>query len=328
MSVAPSRIAIITGLSGAGKSTALKALEDAGFFCVDNLPPPVLAATLAACAGAGIERVALGLDVRIGGFLAGAGELLDAVVPAGSGALDVLFFDATDEALLRRFSSTRRPHPLGQAGEVERGAAANDSGRRARSPVAVLEGIAMERERLAALRARATLVVDTTLLSVHELRRRVLELYAPGGELPTSVRFVSFGFKYGAPADADTVLDVRCLVNPFFVDALRDRPGTEPDVRDFVLADADSQAFLERASAFLELCLPLHEREGRAYLTIAVGCTGGRHRSVVVAAWLAERLAERLGRAIEVVHRDVAREQPPALAGDSGAPERPARGRG
>jgi UPF0042 nucleotide-binding protein len=295
-------VLIVTGLSGAGKSTALHALEDLGFFCVDNLPIPVMSATLAACESGGVARVAMGVDVRVRRFLDQAADVIDSLGVPGHREVGILFLDAADETLLRRFSSTRRPHPLSHALALENTRA-----------VAVLDGIRLERERLAPLRARARQLIDTTELSVHDLRRRVLELYGPGvgGQPRMSARVVSFGFKYGTPVDADVVLDVRFLPNPFFVPELRPLSGLEAEVRDYVLAVEDAQIFCEKAIALLEFCLPRYEREGKSYLTIGIGCTGGRHRSVALAELNAKVLGERTGLRMMVVHRDIDRD--PAL---------------
>lgn len=294
------RVVVVTGLSGAGKSTATNALEDLGYYCVDNLPAPVVGETLDACEAGGSERIALGIDVRMRNFLDSAGEVLDAIAAAGDRDLQIVFLDASDEALLRRFSSTRRPHPLSRAPGREVVAKA------------LLDGIRMERERLASLRARASLVLDTTALSVHDLRRRIVHAFGPGvGATPRMrTRMLSFGFKYGPPVDADLVLDVRFLRNPYFVDELRDLPGTEPAVRDYVLSDGDTARFIEHAKSLLEFCLPRFEREGKAYLTVAIGCTGGRHRSVALTERMAALLAESSGLDIDVMHRDVERAHP------------------
>jgi UPF0042 nucleotide-binding protein len=291
-------LVVVTGLSGAGKSTALRALEDLGFFCVDNLPTTLLAETLAACDAGGIDRVALGIDVRVRSFLGNVGARLDALRAGREVA--VVFLDASDEALLRRFSETRRPHPLSTRAGDDPG----DPG-----ALAVLDGVRIERERLAPLRGGATHVIDTTTLSVHELRRRVIGSFGPGaGELPRMhTRFVSFGFKYGAPVDADVVLDVRFLDNPYFVPELRDHPGTDPAVIAYVLGRPETHRFVELAGDLLAFTLPRHEREGKSYLTVAIGCTGGRHRSVVLSDHLAAELTTRTGLPIVVVHRDVAR---------------------
>ncbi len=296
-------VVVVTGMSGAGKSTALRALEDIGYFCVDNLPTPVLTQTLVACAVGGKSNVALGLDVRGRSFLEGVNEALDALA-AEAADFDVIFLDAADDALLRRFSTTRRPHPLGT---VPSGPASSQ-----RPAVAVLDGIEMEREELADLRARATEIIDTTDLSVHDLRRRVIGLFDARGAVKTRMRILSFGFKYGPPVDADIILDVRFLPNPYFIEELREIPGTEAPVRDYVLAQPDTKEFLDRALPLLEFCLPRYQREGRAYVTIAIGCTGGRHRSVALAEWLSSALKERLGTSLEVVHRDLSRDSLPA----------------
>jgi UPF0042 nucleotide-binding protein len=310
-----SALLIVTGLSGAGKSTALHALEDLGFFCVDNLPVPVMAATLAACEAGGVARVAMGIDVRVRSFLDRAAEVIESVRVPGRVDVDILFLDAADETLLRRFSSTRRPHPLSYA-----------LGPESNRAVAVLDGIRLERERLAPLRARAKQVIDTTELSVHELRRRVLEVYGPGagGQPRMSTRIVSFGFKYGTPVDADLLFDVRFLPNPFFVGALRPLSGLDPPVRDFVLETPDARTFGTKALDLLEFCLPRYEREGKSYLTVGVGCTGGRHRSVALVETLSRQIAAKTGLRIDVVHRDIDRDPPSSGTGESfigGAPK-------
>lgn len=300
-------VVVVTGLSGAGKSTALHALEDLGFFCIDNLPVPVMDATLSACEAGGVRRVALGVDVRVRSFFDRAADVIESARVPGHREMDVLFLDASDETLLRRFSSTRRPHPL----SLSEGSS---------HAVAVLDGIRIERERLSPLRARATQVIDTTELSVHDLRRRVLEVYGPGAasQAGMSTRIVSFGFKYGLPVDADVVLDVRFLPNPFFIGGMRPLSGLDKTVADYVFASDDAREFLARALDLLTFCLPKYEREGKSYLTVAVGCTGGRHRSVALATTLAEELRKVLPSRIDVVHRDIDRETvTPARAGES-----------
>jgi RNase adapter protein RapZ len=308
------RVMVVTGLSGAGKSTALHSLEDLGYFCVDNLPTALALRTVEVCEAGGIRRIALGIDVRVGSFLEGAAAALDRIGESENREVGVLFLDASDEALLRRFNETRRPHPLTSL------AFANPAQPRA-GAMAVLDGVQIERERIAELRARATVVIDTTMLSVHDLRRQVISLLGPGkAEQPRMVtRIISFGFKYGVPVDADVVLDVRMLDNPFFVSALRHLPGTDPAVRDFVLKNPEAGELIQRVEALLAFSLPRYEREGKSYLTIAIGCTGGRHRSVVVAASLTEALQQKTGLPIVVLHRDVGRgdifgsRPPPAL---------------
>lgn len=301
MSLPRGNVVVVTGLSGAGKSTALHALEDLGYFCVDNLPTSVVEATLRACEEGGMRRVALGIDVRVGSFLDAATDALEHIRTMAWELL-VLFVDASDAVLARRYSETRRPHPLTSA--------------RQRGPIGVLEGIEVERARLAPLRAESTLVLDTSEASVHELRRRVIELVgSASGEAPTMVtRFLSFGFKYGVPIDADVVLDVRFLDNPHFVPELRPKTGADPEIIAYLEQSPRTHAFLAHAEGLLSFCLPNYREEGKSYLTVAVGCTGGRHRSVFIARTLAARVTEKTGMAIAVVHRDVERAGPSTIA--------------
>jgi len=281
---------IITGLSGAGKSYAIKSFEDMGFFCVDNLPTTLIPtfADLIARSGQTIRRVALGVDVREGEYLP---HLLDAIreLRTRSHAVEVLFLEAGEEALVRRYHETRRRHPLAADGNV-------------------LEGIRAERKAMSNLREIADRIVDTSVLTVHQLKERLVELYgAPKARVGLATSLVSFGFKHGVPFDADLVFDVRFLPNPHFVPALRARDGRDPHVREFIMKDAESQALLEHLKEFLKFLLPRYEREGKAYLTVAVGCTGGRHRSVTLAEELRPFL-DALGYAPSVVHRDLERE--------------------
>jgi RNase adapter protein RapZ len=306
------RVVVVTGLSGAGKSTALHALEDLGYFSVDNLPPPLLERTVEVCEAGAIRRIAICVDVRVGAFLEGASDAVKAL--AGAHDLAVLFLDASDETLIRRFSETRRPHPLTASSfasdETPRpGSVRPVSNEGQLGAVAVLDGVTMERERLAPLRALADIVIDTTALSVHELRRQVIAHLGPGkGVAPRMLtRFLSFGFKYGVPTDADIVLDVRHLQNPFFVPELKALPGTDPRVIAYVTKNPETGEFIAHAEALLAHVMPRYEREGKSYLTVAIGCTGGRHRSVVVASSLAERLRPSTKLPVSVLHRDVGR---------------------
>ena len=279
-------IVVVTGMSGAGRTSALHVLEDLGFFCVDNLPPK-LAPKLVELMGGEFERLGLGIDVRTGAFLAGAGDLLDALA-AGGHETEVLFLDCADEVLVRRYSESRRPHPLAAGGDV-------------------VEAIGRERERLATLRMRARRVIDTSRLSVHELRRTLVETLARSGEKPQmQVRVVSFGFKYGLPVDADLVFDLRFLPNPHFVPDLKPLTGRDPPVAEYVLRAPETQALLTDVRGMLDRWLPQYAAEGKAYLTIAVGCTGGRHRSVAIAEEIARTLRA-AGSPVAVAHRDVAR---------------------
>ena len=307
-----SSVVVVTGLSGAGKSTVLNALEDVDFYCVDNLPSSVIDSTLKACWAEGVKRVALGIDVRVGSFLESAIPVIDASARDREHALSILFLDASDESLLRRFSSTRRPHPLGKATEAGGASSSN----------AVLNGIRTERERLVELKARATHVVVTSSLNVHELRGRVLGIFGPGqdGQQGLRVRFVSFGFKYGPPVDADVLLDVRFLANPYFVEELRQLSGLDAGVRDYVLGSPDGEGFRAHAHSLLGYCLPRFEKEGKSYLTVGIGCTGGRHRSVALSERLAADLAEETGMDIDVVHRDLSRDPKNAVGPAMGPP--------
>ncbi|MDC0747649.1 RNase adapter RapZ [Polyangium mundeleinium] len=293
-----SRVVVVTGLSGAGKSTAINALEDLGYFCVDNLPTSLVPATIEVCEAGGIRRIGLGIDVRAFAFLDGAAPTLSRIAEGRDMA--ILFLDATDEALLRRFNETRRPHPLSAAASRAPGSSGG---------LAVLDGVHLERERLAPLRALATIDLDTTRLSVHELRRQIIAHLGPGkAEAPRMrTRFISFGFKFGVPVDADLIFDVRFLDNPHFVPELRRLPGSHPAVRDFVLQSPEASELLEKIGSLLEFSLPRYEREGKSYLTIGIGCTGGRHRSVALAEVLADNLRRKVELPISVVHRDVGR---------------------
>ncbi len=286
----------MTGMSGAGRSTALRALEDLDFFCVDNLPTLLVQQAVESCERGGMRRLALGIDVRVRSFLEGAGQALQELSQSGR-QLQILFLDASNEALIRRFNSTRRPHPLST------GAIASPAG-----PVrAVVEGIEIERERLAPLRALASRILDTTRLSVHELRRRIIADFGPGAGRADRMRtrLMSFGFKYGVPVDADLTLDVRFIDNPYFIEGMRDQTGLDSLVSDFVLGNPDARGFIERALALLEFALPRYEAEGKSHLTVSIGCTGGRHRSVVIAEELAKQLRATLGLDIDVFHRDI-----------------------
>lgn len=290
------RVVVVSGMSGAGKSTALHALEDLGYFCVDNVPTTVVDSVLEACRKASVGRVALGIDVRVRAFLDHFGAALEAIQQVPGMRLTVLFLDASDQTLLSRFSATRRPHPLSTGNEGQE-----------REAIAVLDGISSERQRLAKVRVRATDVIDTTALTVHELRRRVVDLLGTGRSR-MRIRLLSFGFKYGPPVDADLMLDVRFLPNPYFVNGLRHRTGLDDPVVSYVMASEDTKEFLERSHDLVSFCVPRYEREGKAYLTIAVGCTGGRHRSVALAVELGRRLQQGLGVDVRVVHRDIERD--------------------
>jgi UPF0042 nucleotide-binding protein len=286
----PLSFVFITGLSGAGKSYAIKSFEDMGYFCVDNLPTTLIPtfADLIRHSGQTIRRVALGVDVREGEYLS---HLLDALreLRARGHAVEVLFLEAGEEALVRRYHETRRRHPLAGEGNV-------------------LEGIRAERKAMSHLREVADRIVDTSALTVHQLKELRVELYVtPKARLGLATSLVSFGFKHGVPFDADLVFDVRFLPNPHFVPGLRPLDGRDARVREFVLDHDESRTLLGHLKEFLKFLLPRYEREGKAYLTVAVGCTGGRHRSVAVAR-ARRRVHDERGYAPTVVHPDLARE--------------------
>lgn len=289
------QLAIITGLSGAGRTAAAKVLEDLGYFVVDNLPPALFqrVVDLATAPGSTIERVALVVDVR-GHQAFSSGEpgvdLTDALDAVRDGGIDVrvLFLEAGDETLVKRYEAARRAHPL----------APHDR---------IVDGIARERDLLRELRADADLLIDTTDLNVHELRDRLVDAFGEGSRDGLVVNVVTFGFKNGSPRDADLLFDVRFLPNPHWVDELRPLTGLDAPVRDYVLGQADTDEFLARIRALLDFLIPAFEREGKHYLTVGIGCTGGKHRSVVLGEVFAEHLRT-LGASVQVDHRDATKE--------------------
>jgi UPF0042 nucleotide-binding protein len=284
--VKPVQLVVVTGLSGSGKSTAIHLLEDLGFYCIDNLPValiPRLVDLWETAGGQELRRVALGIDVRERGFLDAAPRVF-AELRAGGLAAEVLYFEASDDVLVRRFSETRRPHPMADGGSIA-------------------DGIRRERERLRGLRELADRIVDTSALTVHELRAALRELEEQPEAGKMTVVLLSFGYKSGLPTDADLTLDCRFLPNPYFVDGLRDLLGTDAAVAKYVLDCDETQEFLRRVVDLLDFTLPRYQREGKSYLTIAFGCTGGRHRSIVLAEEIRRRLEER-GHHVIVRHRD------------------------
>lgn len=280
---------LVTGLSGAGKSQAIHALEDLGYFCVDNLPVALIStfADLTVRDEDPKQRVAVVVDVREGRNLSRLPSVYRRLTRRGDLAVSLVFLEATDAVLVRRFSESRRPHPLSR-----------------RLPPA--EAVKEERRRMAPLRALADHVIDTSRLSVHELRRRVLALGGEGVTQELVVTLQSFGFKNGAPADADVVFDVRFLKNPHFVPALRPLTGLDAKVSRYVLRDPAAKRFLTLTTSLLKFLLPQYITEGKAYLTIAIGCTGGRHRSVAMAEALGKALARVKGVQLRIRHRDAA----------------------
>ncbi len=284
----PLHAVVVTGLSGSGKSTALRVLEDLGFYCVDNLPVALLArfVELWESSREEVHRVALGIDARERLFLGAFHDAFDEVRRAGV-RLEVMYLEASDEVLVRRFSETRRPHPASVGGTVE-------------------DGIRREREALRELREVADRIVDTSALTVHELRSSLREMLARDDTPTLTVSLVSFGYKYGLPTDADLAFDCRFLPNPFFVEELRAKTGLDAAVAAYVLDRDDTRTFLEHLQNLLAFALPRYQREGKSYLTIAIGCTGGRHRSVTLVEALQSRL-EVPGVRVLVRHRDVER---------------------
>lgn len=282
------RFVIVTGLSGSGKTHAIRALEDLGYFCVDNLPSQLIPtfAELVRRGDVGLERVAIVADVRESGFLKEFPKVYRRLKGMPGVEPRLIFLEASHSVLVRRFSETRRPHPL-----------APDR--------SVAEGIDEESRKLSTVRSLADLIIDTSNLTVHELRDmfvRVSQDDRPRVEMV--VNLVSFGFKHGPPLDADLVFDVRCLPNPHFVDRLRPLTGRDPKVVRFMRRHAATREFIDRLTAFLTFALPQYVQEGKSYLTVAIGCTGGQHRSVMVAEALKKSLAGAKNVQIRVKHRD------------------------
>jgi RNase adapter protein RapZ len=284
---------VVTGLSGAGRSTAAKCFEDLGYYVVDNLPAELIATLmdLGSRSQGAVTRLAVVMDVRSRAFSSDLRGVIRSLDERGMRPR-VLFLEASDDVLVRRFENVRRAHPMQGEGRL-------------------VDGIAAERELLAPLRDDADLVLDTSDRSVHELRHAIESAFSDGGTLDGTpdlrATVVSFGFKYGLPVDADLVVDVRFLPNPYWIPELRELTGRDSEVRDYVLAQEDAGTFIDRYSGILEIIGAGYRRESKRYLTLAVGCTGGKHRSVVMAQELADRLAAAGVRAT-VVHRDLGRE--------------------
>ena len=281
------RVVVVTGLSGSGKSTAIKAFEDLDYFCVDNLPVILLTdfLKLREKSSEDLYHIALGMDIRERSFLESYPRVFSELWERGTN-LEILFLEAADEALQRRFSQTRRKHPLVGAGTV-------------------LDRIRAERERLKHLKEMATRVIDTSNLNVHELKRMISRVYTVYPEEDTlHVNVLSFGFKYGVPTEADIVMDVRFLPNPFFIKELRDLNGTQDPVIRFVMQQGQTEIFLDKFTELINYLLPRYREEGKNYLTVAVGCTGGKHRSVVVTEQLKVQLSG-LGYPVTAGHRDM-----------------------
>ncbi|SHE29060.1 UPF0042 nucleotide-binding protein [Desulfofundulus australicus DSM 11792] len=282
------RLVIVTGLSGAGKTQALRILEDLGFFCVDNLPPRLIPKFLELCSQSsrGINKIAVVVDIRGGEFFDALFEVLNDLEQEGL-RYEILFLETSDATLVRRYKESRRSHPLSVDGEV-------------------LQSIRQERERLRELRGRAHKIIDTSDMTPQELKEELVSLFGDNTGAPLRITIISFGYKYGIPLDSDLVFDVRFLPNPHYDPALRPLTGNDPAVRDYILCAPVSQDFLNRFYQFIDFLLPHYIREGKTTLTIAIGCTGGQHRSVTLANSLGAHLAEQ-GYRVAVRHRDLPR---------------------
>jgi len=281
-------ILIVSGVSGSGKTTVLRALEDSGYFCVDNLPGTLVPAFLELCdSNQEIPRAALVMDGRGEPFAEDLEEMITGARAAGH-KLSLLFLNCDNEVLIRRFSETRRRHPFCQEDEP------------------LLEGIQRERRILHKFKVRASIVLDTSRMNVHQLRRTIVEQFAPPtvGRMPIII--TSFGFKYGVPHEAEYVFDGRFIKNPHFVPELRPQTGLDAPVRDFILENEDAIQFIDHIRGLLDFVVPRHDKEGKAQLTIAIGCTGGRHRSVCIAEQIGEHLGSQ-DMSVSVLHRDIER---------------------
>jgi len=281
------RILIISGLSGSGKSTAVRVLEDEGFFCIDNLPVTLFPTfiELVEKSRERVRDVVLVMDIRELDALRGYENVLQEIREAGH-KVEIIFFDASDEVLIRRYSETRRRHPVLDGGSLP-------------------DGIRYERSQLAGLKSLATLVIDTSELNVHQLKEIVISRIKGIGEASgMMVHLQSFGYRYGIPLESDIVMDVRFLPNPYFVPDLRDYSGLDPMVREFVLEKKETQGFVKRFQKLMEFLLPSYSKEGKSYLTISIGCTGGKHRSVVMAAEMYNFFKDKQLN-LKLTHRDI-----------------------
>lgn len=285
------RFVIVTGMSGAGKSTALKMLEDMGYFCVDNLPIPLLPGFVQMLQNTDTEmkKAALGLDVRSGQDLSGLKENLEAMDRDRIG-YEILFLDANDAVLVKRYKETRRQHPLSGSGRVD-------------------TGIAKEREKILFLKMKATYILDTSKMLTRELRIELEKIFVDGQSFCNLyITVMSFGFKYGIPQDADLVFDVRFLPNPYYIDTLREKTGNEAEVQDYVMQNDKGRIFLDKLKDMMEFLIPNYILEGKNQLVIAIGCTGGKHRSVTLANALYQILDKEENYGVRIEHRDIGKD--------------------
>ena len=285
------KFVILTGMSGAGKSTALKMMEDIGFYCVDNLPIPLLEkfVELSELQNAELQKVALGIDARSGQALEELREVLDRIEAKGED-FEILFLDSEDSVLVKRYKETRRSHPLAPNERVDK-------------------GIALERERLAFLKKRADYILDTSQLLTRELKTEIEKIFLKNQDYKNLfITVLSFGFKYGIPVDSDLVFDVRFLPNPYYVEGLRSKTGNDAEIQEYVLQFKEAHAFLDKLTDMIEFLIPNYIAEGKNQLVISIGCTGGKHRSVTLANELHKRLSGKTEYGLKIEHRDIGKD--------------------
>ena len=278
----------IIGMSGAGKSTTLKMMEDMGYFCVDNMPIPLMTklTELLIVPNGEITKIALGLDIRSGQNLRALDQVLDELEKTKI-PLEILFLESNDDTLVKRYKETRRNHPLSKGGRIE-------------------NGIAKERKKIAFLKERADYILDTSRMLTRELRSELNRIFAENKEYKNLyITVLSFGFKYGIPADADLVFDVRFLPNPYYVEGLRQKNGNDKEIQDFVMQYKEAHVFLDKLEDMIKFLIPIYITEGKSQLVIAIGCTGGKHRSVTLANELFKRLEKQKQFGIKIEHRDI-----------------------
>ncbi|MBP3627723.1 MAG: RNase adapter RapZ [Clostridia bacterium] len=278
---------IVTGMSGAGKSQAANALEDMGYYCVDNIPPTIIPAlvNLSSREGNTLKKVAIVTDIRGGDMFADLKDILSQLKKQEI-EYKIIFIDADDNVLVRRYKENRRKHPLSEG------------------MVSISDAVREERNRLREIRAVSDYVVDTTYISISQLKEKLSDIFGMGVNKSLNIQCKSFGFKYGADTEADLVIDVRCLPNPFYVEELKNKTGLEKQVRDYVLSTDESRQFFDKLAEFIDCAVPLYSKEGKSQLVIAFGCTGGKHRSVTFAQLMCKRLTEK-NYNCKAIHRDI-----------------------